>query len=102
MLASFSIVPLGTGEDMREEVARVLDLVDKSGLNYRAGAMQTTVEGKADEVMDLITQCHALMKSIAPRVITSVMIDDRGDKTDGLEEKVKEVEEILGRNLRHE
>ena len=102
MLASFSIVPLGTGEDMREEIARVLDLVDKSGLNYRAGAMQTTVEGKADEVMGLITQCHALMKSIAARVITSIMIDDRGDETGGLEEKVKEVEEILGRDLRHE
>ena len=102
MLASFSIMPLGRGEEMREEVARVLDLVDRSGLNYRAGAMQTTVEGEPDKVMDLITRCHSLMKSIAPRVITSIIIDDRMDEAGGLTEKVAEVEEILGRNLKHE
>ncbi len=102
MIASFSMVPVGKGEDMKDEVARVLELVDSSGLNYRAGAMQTTVEGKADDVMALITKCHRLMKSMAPRVITSIIIDD-GPKAEGeIERNIQDVEKILGKKLKHE
>lgn len=102
MLASFSILPMGKGERVKDEVAKVLDLVDRSGLNYRAGAMHTTVEGSEDEVMELIMQCHNLMKTIAPRVLTSIKIDDTGDEAGRLTGKVEDVEEVLGRKLKHE
>lgn len=101
MLASFSIVPIGSGEDIKAEVARVIDIVDRSGLNYRAGAVETTVEGEFDEVMSLIGRCHGLMKSIAPRVLTSITIDDRPGNG-GLIDKIKDVEELLGRELKHQ
>ncbi|MCD6378850.1 thiamine-binding protein, partial [bacterium] len=70
MLASFSVAPLGLGETLSEYVAQIILLIDKSGLNYRMGAMQTTVEGTQEEVMTLIMDCHNLMKEVAPRVLT--------------------------------
>lgn len=99
MLASFSIAPVGVGEELKEHIAKVLDLVDKSGLPYRLGAMQTTVEGEPEQVMDLIMRCHTLMLDRAPRVLTHIAIDDRKGATGRLQGKVADVEAVLGRRL---
>jgi uncharacterized protein YqgV (UPF0045/DUF77 family) len=58
MLASFSISPVGVGEALSKHVAEIVDIIDKSGLEYKLGAMQTTVEGDDAEVVALILQCH--------------------------------------------
>jgi uncharacterized protein (TIGR00106 family) len=102
MLASFSIVPIGVGEELREPVAKVLDVIGKSGLRYKLGAMQTTVEGGPEEVMALIMTCHQLMLEDAPRVLTHIAIDDRKGASGRLEGKVKDVESVLARELSHE
>jgi len=77
MVASFSIVPVGVGEELRDHIARILKVIDESGLPYRIGAMQTTVEGNTDEVMALILKCHAIALENANRVLTHIAIDDR-------------------------
>ncbi len=102
MVASFAIVPIGVGEELKEHVAKVLDLIDKSGLPYRLGAMQTTVEGDEAAVLDLVMKCHRLMRGLAPRVLTHITIDDRADADGRLEGKVADVEAVLGRRLSHE
>ena len=102
MVASFSIVPIGVGEELRQHVAKVLDVIDKCGLPYKLGAMHTTVEGEAEEVMALIMACHNLMLEGAPRVLTHIAIDDRKQAKGRLGGKVKDVEEVLGRKLSHD
>ena len=102
MLASFSVVPIGVGDELREHIAKVLDFIDKSGMPYKLGAMQTTVEGEPAEVMALIMRCHTLLLEAAPRVVTHIAIDDRKGATGRLEGKVKDVEQVLGRELSHE
>ena len=102
MLASFSIVPVGTGEELKADVAAILDLIDRSGLPYRLGAMHTTVEGNAEEVLNLIMACHRKMRERANRVLTHITIDDRGGAAGRLDGKVKDVEEMLGRELNRE
>jgi len=102
MLASFSIVPVGAGEELKEHVAAILDIIDKSGLAYKLGAMQTTVEGEDSEVMALILQCHRHMRKHAKRVLTHITLDDREGATGRLEGKVADVEKALGRKLSRE
>ena len=102
MLASFSVAPVGTGEALAEPVADMMTLVEASGLPYKLGAMQTTVEGDEGEVMDLIMRCHRRMLEKAPRVVTHIALDDRRGATGRLEGKVKDVERVLGRTLSHE
>lgn len=102
MLASFSIIPLGVGEELKEKIAEILDIIDKSGLPYKLGAMQTTVEGDETEVMALIMKCHHHARELAPRVLTHITIDDCEGAVDRLTGKVKDVEDILGRELSHE
>ena len=99
MLASFSIAPVGVGENLSDRVAAI---IDKSGLKYKLGAMQTTVEGDDAEVMALILQCHRHMRAKAKRVITHIAIDDREGAKDRLMGKVADVEKVLGRKVSHE
>ena len=100
MIASFSIVPMGRGESVAGDVARIIDMIDRSGLDYRMGPMSTTVEGGTDEVIDLIMSCHRLMRETAARVLTSIEIDDREGAEGRLSGKIADVEKILGKEIK--
>lgn len=97
MLVEFSIIPVGGGESIGEEIAKVLDIVDKSGLRYRAGSMGTVIEGEWDEVMSTIRQCHEAVRGEGKRIFTSLTVDDRPGKADRITEKLASVERRLGR-----
>lgn len=99
MLADFAVVPMGAGEGVRKLIAEALKIVDESGLSYKLGAMHTTIEGDSDRVMEVILRCHRRMLELAPRVLTSITIDDRKGAAGRLEGKVKDVEHILGKPL---
>lgn len=99
MLAEFSIVPIGAGASTSSEVAKVLKLVDESGLSYRLNPMGTVVEGDWADVMGLIERCHSLVMSDVQRVITTIKIDDRKGYSDRITRKVESVEKILGKKL---
>lgn len=99
MLASFSVVPMGAGEGVKEIVAEALTIVDNSGLAYQLGPMDTAIEGDPDEVINTILQCHRRVMELAPRVLTHIAIDERRGASQRLRGKVREVEEILGRHL---
>jgi uncharacterized protein (TIGR00106 family) len=99
MIAFFTIVPIGK-ESLSEDVAAVVDLVDRSGLEYRLTAMGTVVEGPPDEVWSLIRKCHEAMRDRARRVITRIDIDDRAGAEGRITGKVEAVERRLGRSLK--
>ena len=101
MLAEFSIVPIGKDESLGKAIAEVLGIVDASGLDYKASAMGTIVEGDWDAVMGLIKKCHDAAGMTAPRLLTHITIDFRpGKPLDRLEEKLKSVEKRLGKELK--
>lgn len=100
MIVEFSVVPIGRGEELAGPVARVLDIVDTSGLPYRLTAMGTIVEGGWDEVMDLVRRCHEALRGETGRVYTHITIDDRPKASGRIEGKVLDVEKALGRELK--
>lgn len=100
MLASFSVAPMEVQGGVKDLIAEVLRIVDKSGLDYELGAMQTTMEGSAEQVMETILACHRRMLELSPRVLTHIAIDDRQGATGRLQGKVRDVEEVLGKKLR--
>jgi len=99
MLASFAAVPMGLEGGVKHQVAEALAIVDASGLAYKLGAMNTTIEGEPDEVMEVILRCHRRMLELAPRVLTSIAIDERKGVAGRIIGKVKDVEEVLGKKL---
>jgi uncharacterized protein (TIGR00106 family) len=102
MLASFSVIPIGVGEELKRYVSEIVKLVDDSGLDYKLGAMQTTIEGESEEVISLIMRCHERMKEMSSRVLTSITIDDRTGVQGRLEGKVQDVIATGGTAFDHE
>ncbi len=100
MLAEFSIIPIGKGPAIGEEIAKVLKIIESSGMPYKVNPMGTVVEGSWDDVMALIKICHFAVLKCGERVVTSISIDDRKGMPERIEEKVKSLEKRLGKSLK--
>lgn len=100
MLAEFSINPLQT-EHMSKDVAKVIETLESAGLTYHLGPMSTAVEGNWEDVMAAIQRCHQAVAQNHPRVITTIVIDDRKTQPHHLAEMISTVEQRLGHKVRH-
>jgi uncharacterized protein (TIGR00106 family) len=101
VLMEMSIVPLGAGESVSQYVAKCVDIVDRSGLDYELHAMGTIVEGKLDQVLDLLKQCLEEVAKSANRVTCIAKIDYRQGVTGGIQSKINSVQQKLGRPVKH-
>ncbi len=99
-LVEFSMFPLDKGESLSQYVARSLEIVDQSGLNYQCHAMGTLLEGELDEVLGVIQRCFRAMAVDCGRIECSIKIDYRQGRGDQLRAKVASVERKLGRELK--
>ena len=95
MIVAFSVTPIGTGEDVGEEVAEAVRVVRESGLPHRTDAMFTSIEGEWDEVMAVVKRAVDAVRARANRVSVVLKADIREGVTDGLTAKVERVEQIL-------
>jgi uncharacterized protein (TIGR00106 family) len=100
VLLELSISPLGEGESVSRYVARSLDLIDQSGLDYQLHAMGTIVEGELPEVLDLMRRCIEAIAADCDRVTCSAKLDYRKGHSGRLRSKVESVEQKLGRAVR--
>jgi uncharacterized protein (TIGR00106 family) len=100
VLLEFSIFPLDKGESLSTYVARCLDIVDRSGIEYRCHSMGTVLEGEFDEVMRVVQQCFDALAADSGRIECSIKIDYRRGRRNGLVAKLSSVEAKLGRKLK--
>ena len=98
VLLEFSMFPLQSGS-LSPYVARSLDIIDKSGLNYQLNPMGTVIEGEWDEVMTVVHDCFDAMIADCDRISTTIKIDYRKGSENRITAKVSSVEEVLGRDL---
>ncbi|NPB06778.1 MAG: MTH1187 family thiamine-binding protein [Aquificae bacterium] len=100
-LVFVSMTPLDKGESVSKYVARVVDVVDKSGLPYVLTPMGTIIEGEDwDEVMEVLKKGFEALKEDCNRISITMKIDYRKGKKNRLTQKVKSVEEKLGRPIK--
>lgn len=100
LLLELSIYPLGKGERVGTHVSRALDIIDKSGVDYRLNSMGTVIEGEWDEVMSVAKKCFEMMKKDCRRIEFTMKGDWRKGLTGRLSSKVETVEKMLGRKLK--
>ncbi|MDH5428316.1 MAG: MTH1187 family thiamine-binding protein [Nitrospirota bacterium] len=100
VLLEFSMSPLGKGESVSKYVSRSLDIIDKSGVDYRLNPMGTVLEGEWDEVLGVVKQCYERMKKDCPRISCVMKVDYRKGHTGRLAGKVASVEKKLKRKLK--
>lgn len=95
VLLEMSIVPLGAGESVSDDVARCVRLIAESGLPYELHSMGTIVEGELHEVLDVMRRCIELTAERADRVSCSAKLDYRRGRHGGLRSKVDSVQAKL-------
>ena len=100
LLLEFSMSPMDKGESLSRYVSRSLNIVDKSGVNYRLNPMGTVLEGEWEEVMGVVKQCFEKMSADCNRITCSVKIDYRKCKSGRLESKIVSVEKQLNRKVK--
>jgi uncharacterized protein (TIGR00106 family) len=100
VLLEFSMSPLGKGESVSKYVSRSLDIIDKSGVDYRLNPMGTVLEGEWDEVLGVVKQCYERMKKDCPRISCVMKVDYRKGHKGRLAGKVASVEKQLKRKLK--
>jgi uncharacterized protein (TIGR00106 family) len=100
VLLEFSMSPLEKGDSVGVYVARSLEIIEQSGLDYRLHAMGTIIEGEVDEVLAVLKQCLEAMAADCDRVTCTAKLDYRRGHSGRLATKVASVEEKLGRKLK--
>jgi uncharacterized protein (TIGR00106 family) len=99
VLLEFAMAPAGKGESVSEYVARILDLIDKSGLPYQLTPMGTILEGDWDAVMAVVTACFKALEPDCTRIGMNLKVDYRAGPAGRLRAKTEKIEQWLGRKL---
>ncbi len=100
MLFQLAIFPTSKGTaSVSEDVAKVIDLIDKSGLPYKLTAMSTIIEGDWDTVMALINKARLMLRKKHDRVYMVLTMDDRKGARNRLTGKVASIEKKLKREV---
>ncbi len=99
-LMEFTIIPLDKGDSFSSYVARMLDIVDQSGLEYRLTPMGTVVEGAWPDLLSLLNSCFSSMQEVSDRISLNVKFDHRKGREGRLTGKVESVKQKLGRDLK--
>ncbi|MDY6881486.1 MAG: MTH1187 family thiamine-binding protein [Desulfatiglans sp.] len=99
-LMELSMVPLGKGSSFSPYIARILTIIDESGLEYRLNPMGTVVEGEWDDLMKVLTACFRALEKDSERVSAQVKFDYRRGVSGALDSKMKSVEDKAGRSFK--
>ena len=100
LLIELSMSPMDKGPSVSKWVSRSLEIIDRSGLDYRLGPMGTCIEGEWNEVMAVVRKCWNRMAQDSVRITFSIKGDWRPGAKGRLESKVAAVENTLKRKLR--
>jgi uncharacterized protein (TIGR00106 family) len=94
------MTPIGKGESVSQYVAKVVDVVDKSGIPYVITPMGTIIEGETwDEVMSVLKKGFDSIREKCPRISIYIKIDYREGTSGRLKSKIDSVEKRLDRRL---
>lgn len=100
VLIGISIFPLDKGESVSEYVARAVKVIEESNFPYVLTPMETIVEAETmEEALKIVNDCFKALEKDCNRIIVNIKIDYRKGKSGRIKEKVKSVEEKLGKSL---
>lgn len=98
VIAEIKVYPIGSETaSVSHIVAGCIRLLEKAtDISYQVTPMATIVQGPLDRILELVKEMHELPFSQGiQRVVTSISIDDRRDKSITMESKVKAVIEKI-------
>ncbi len=100
VLLEFAMNPPDRGQGVSAYVARILDVIDRSGVPYQLTPMGTILEGEWDDVMRVVGNCFKTLQADCHRISMNCKMDYRAGAGSRLRSKIEKVEQHLGRKLK--
>lgn len=73
---SLQVIPNVLEEQIYPVVDKVIEMIDKSGIKYEVGPMETTMEGELDTLLEIVKKAQNIcITEGANRVVSIVKID---------------------------
>lgn len=96
-LAEISVIPLGTPTaSIGDWIAQAIGVLEKEGMKYEISPMGTLIEAEVSDVFRVASKMHKSAFGMGiTRVVTTVTIDDRSDKSVTMKSKVASVKKRL-------
>jgi len=91
VIIELSIFPMDKGVSVSPYVARVVKIIEGSGLSHAINSMGTCIEGEWPEVFQVVDQCFKNLQSDCERIYLTMKADYRKDRSAGLTGKVESV-----------
>ena len=94
VIAEIQIIPLGTATtSLSRYIAACISTVKQAqDISYQLTAMGTIIQGPLERVLELAQKMHEVPFAMGvKRVLTTINIDDRRDKSITIDSKVKAV-----------
>jgi len=89
------------GSSVSKEVAKIIDVIDKSGIPYQLTPMGTIIEASSmKEALRIIELSYEQLQG-CERVYSSLKFDIRKNTTNRLKTKIASVEKVLNRDIKH-
>lgn len=102
MLVELTIIPIGTGAHLADQLANIVGIVDRSGLPYELTPSGTCIEGEWDDVMPVVRRCHEEARTRSSHIQTFISIEDEMNEKNKLRSNVEALEKRIGHPLRRE
>ncbi len=92
----FAIFPTDKGESKSKYVAKVIDMIKQSGVEYIFTPMGTIIEtNTVEEGLDIVKKAYEILQVDCNRIYSTIKIDYRAGYKNRLNQKVKSVESKL-------
>ena len=80
--AELQVVPIGAGVSVRQEISRVVELLQDQDFILETHASGTNIEGELAQILAVVGQIHeALHSEGSVRLISFLKLETRSDKT---------------------
>ena len=99
VLMEFSIFPTDKGESLSPYVSQVIGMIRDSGVDYQLTPMGTVIEtADLGEALAIVERAAQLLgEAECRRIYSSIKLDIRDDKAGRLQQKVRSVEDKIGK-----
>lgn len=94
-LVAVAIAPFGVGDELSEYVAKVVQVIQESGLKYQTTSMFTEIEGEWDAVMKVVKEATEVLTTEGIRTEVIIKADIRPGYTNTMEGKMSRLYEKL-------
>uniref|UniRef100_A0A7C6A8X0 MTH1187 family thiamine-binding protein n=1 Tax=candidate division WOR-3 bacterium TaxID=2052148 RepID=A0A7C6A8X0_UNCW3 len=96
-IVDISVVPVGTKTtSVSKYVQEAISVIKKSGLKFQVSSMGTAIEGDLAKIFKTVQEIHeACFAQGAKRLLTTIKIDDRRDKKQTMEDKIKKALSVV-------